>query len=133
MLLYQLNHTKALHDKVVILSILTEEVAEVEEDKQLEMRYLGKGVYRLKVHYGFMETPTAPWILAQAKAQGLKVDLAEVKYYIGRMALIPAKRPTMPRWQRFLFLFMYRNAVSPVVFYSIPPEDVLELGIQVEF
>lgn len=133
MLLYQLNHTKALHEKVVILSILTEEVPEVAEEQQLEMRYLGKGVYRLKAHYGFMETPTAPWILAQAKAQGLKVDLAEVKYYIGRMALIPAKRPTMPRWQRFLFLFMYRNAVSPVVFYSIPPEDVLELGIQVEF
>jgi KUP system potassium uptake protein len=133
MLLYQLNHTKALHEKVVILSILTEEVPEVSEEQQLEMRYLGKGVYRLKAHYGFMETPTAPWILAQAKSQGLKVDLSEVKYYIGRMALIPAKKPTMRRWQRFLFLFMYRNAVSPVVFYSIPPEDVLELGIQVEF
>ncbi|MFH1033359.1 MAG: KUP/HAK/KT family potassium transporter [Pseudomonadota bacterium] len=133
MLLYQLNHTKALHEQVVILSILTEQVAEVAEEQQLEMRYLGKGVYRLKAHFGFMETPTAPWILAQAKARGLKVDLARVKYYIGRMALIPAQKPTMPRWQRFLFLFMYRNAVSPVVFYSIPPEDVLELGIQVEF
>lgn len=47
------------------------------------------------------------------------------------MALIPAKRPTMPRWQRFMFI--YRNAMNPVVFYSIPPEDVLELGIPVEF
>jgi KUP system potassium uptake protein len=137
MLLFQLNHTKALHEKVVILSILTEEEPEVPEDRQLEIRHLGKGVYRIKAHFGFMEIPTAPWILAQAKGErGMKLDLSEVKYYMGRIALIPTKDPLRGRWrrwQRLLFRFMYRNAVSPVVFYSIPPEDVLELGIQVEF
>jgi KUP system potassium uptake protein len=137
MLLFQLNHTKALHEKVVILSILTEEEPEVPEERHLELRYLGKGVYRIKAHFGFMETPTAPWILAQVKALGkMELDLSGVKYYMGRMALIPsANRELKPwqRWQRLLFRFMYRNAVSPVVFYSIPPEDVLELGIQLEF
>jgi KUP system potassium uptake protein len=133
MLLYQLNHTNSMHEQVILLSLLTENVPVVEPDKRLDVRRMGQGIYRLSGHYGFMEMPKVPELMAQAKEKGLDIDLDKVKYYLGRISLVPADKPGMSRIRRFLFSFMQRNQISPVVYYEMPPQDVLELGVQVEF
>jgi KUP system potassium uptake protein len=94
---------------------------------------LGHGVYRVIGHTGFMETPDVPQILALAHRQGADIDLDQVTYYLGRITLVPGLRKTMSRWRRFLFTFMLRNAVSRSTYLSIPPANVLEIGVQMEF
>jgi KUP system potassium uptake protein len=133
MLLRYLTQTRALPEKLVILSILTSDVPYVEEAGRMETRALGHGVYRVIAHTGFMETPDVPQILALAQRQGADLDLDQVTYYLGRITLVPGMRRTMSRWRRFLFTFMLRNAVSRSTYLSIPPANVLEIGVQMEF
>ena len=133
MLLHYVNQTKAAHEKVVILSVLTADVPEVEPSKRLEAHGLGHGVYRITAHYGFMETPDVPQILVQSRAHGVHIDLDNVTYYMGRITLVPAWKKTLPKWRRFLFTFMLRNAVSRATYLGIPPSKVIEIGVQMEF
>jgi KUP system potassium uptake protein len=35
-------------------------------------------------------------------------------------------------WREQLFVFMARNAVRATAFFKLPPERVVELGVQVE-
>ena len=102
MLLHYVNQTRAVHEKVVILSVLTADVPEVEPSKRVEAHGLGHGVYRVTGHYGFMETPDVPQILVQSRAHGVDIDLDNVTYYMGRITLVPAWKKTLPKWRRFL-------------------------------
>ncbi|MFI5332303.1 MAG: potassium transporter Kup, partial [Desulfobaccales bacterium] len=115
------------------LSVLTADVPEVEPSKRLEAHGLGHGVYRITANYGFMETPDVPQILAQSRAHGVDIDLDNVTYYMGRITLVPAWKRTLPKWRRFLFTFMLRNAVSRATYLGIPPSKVIEIGVQMEF
>ncbi|MGO9014022.1 MAG: potassium transporter Kup [Dissulfurispiraceae bacterium] len=133
MLQYHLNHIGALHERVLILSILTSDVPEVPDREKLDIRNLGQGVYRVTANTGFMETPDVPAMLALAKGKIPDIDPSSTVYYLGRMSLVPAKTRVMDPVRRFLFFFMQRNALSPVVYYGIPPDRVLELGVQLEF
>jgi KUP system potassium uptake protein len=133
MLQYHLNHIGALHEKILILSILTTDVPEVRDENKLEVRNLGQGLYRVTAQTGFMETPDVPAILALAKFKIAGLDLESTVYYLGRISLVPAKERSMDPIRRFLFLFMHRNSVSPVIYYNIPPDKILELGVQLEW
>jgi KUP system potassium uptake protein len=133
MLQYHLNHIGALHEKILILSILTTDIPEVRDQDKLEIRNLGQGLYRVTAQTGFMETPDVPALLTLAKFKIPDLDLESTVYYLGRMSLVPAKERIMDPIRRFLFLFMHRNAVSPVIYYNIPPDKILELGVQLEF
>ena len=132
MLLRYLIQTCALPQHLVILSVLTSDVPEVDEDRRAEIHVLGHGVYRVTVHNGFMETPDVPAIL-QAQRRKMNIDLDQVTYYLGRITLVPARKKNINKFQRFLFTFMLRNAVSRSTYLNIPPAKVLEIGIQMEF
>ena len=133
MLQYHLNHIGALHEKILILSILTTDIPEVRDQDKLEIRNLGQGLYRVTAQTGFMETPDVPALLTLAKFKITDLDLESTVYYLGRMSLVPGKERIMDPIRRFLFLFMHRNAVSSVIYYNIPPDKILELGVQLEF
>jgi KUP system potassium uptake protein len=133
MLLRYLNQTRALPEKLVILSILTTDVPVVKESERLDIAGLGHGLYRVTAHTGFMETPDVPQILAQVRRQGVDIDLNQVTYYLGRITLVPAPRRSLSRWRRFIFAFMLRNAFSRSAYLGIPTSQVLEIGVQMEF
>ena len=133
MLFYQLNHTNSIHEQVILLSISTVGVPVVDAADRMEMRHMGQGIHRVLAKFGFMETPKLPELLALAKEKGLEIDLDKVTYYLGRISLVPSNKPALGRLRRLLFGFMQRNQTSPVVYYEIPPQNVLEIGIQVEF
>lgn len=133
MLLQHVNSNKALHEQVVILSITTEDVPVVPEAKRITVSSLGQGVYRVMARTGFMESPDAPALLRQAARQGLPIDVRHAKYYLGRISLVPARHPAMSPPRRALFAFLHRNATNPATYYNIPPEHVLELGVQLRF
>lgn len=131
-LLHNLKHNKVLHERVVLLTILGEEIPYVRTAERLKVQDLGKGFYRIIGRYGFMEDPNVPELLERAKAEGLEFKPLETTYFLGRETLIPSQKPGMAKWRTRLFGFMSRNAHRATSYFRIPPNRVVELGAMVE-
>ncbi len=132
-LLHHLKHNKVLHQQVVLLSILSEEVPEIPDAERITIQKLSQGFYRITARYGFMETTDVPAILARAREAGLDSKPLDTTYYLGREQLIPTGTTPLWSWRKKLFVFMSRNSRSATQFYGIPPNRVVELGAQIEF
>lgn len=148
-LLHHLKHNKVLHERVILMSVVTEEIPSVDEDDRLDYRDLGEGFLKVIAHYGFMESPDIPRALAElGKAPGdgrpAAIKALETSYFLGRETLIvtrnsPAHVPIpdaigrMSMWRKRLFILMTRNARSATEFFGLPPNRVVELGAQIQF
>jgi len=84
------------------------------------------------VQYGFMEDPDVPAALMEACEKGLPIDTSDLTYFLGRETIIVTRRKGMAIWREKLFVLMARNAVRATAFFRLPPERVVELGVQVE-
>jgi KUP system potassium uptake protein len=133
-LLHHLRHNKVLHEEVVFLSIITEDVPEVDAAERTAVESLGQGIYRVTARYGFMETPNVSAIIARCCGEHhLRAPAEDTSYYLGRPRLLPTGPAPMTRWRKSLFVFMARNARSAADFFAIPRDRVVELGMQIEF
>jgi KUP system potassium uptake protein len=132
-LLHHLKHNKVLHEQVVLLSILSEEVPEIPDAERITIERLPQGFYRITARYGFMESTNVPAILARAREAGIDNKPLDTTYYLGREQLIPTGTTPLWSWRKKLFVFMSRNSRSATAFYGIPPNRVVELGAQIEF
>jgi KUP system potassium uptake protein len=131
-LAHNLRYNKVLHEHVVTLMVTTQPVPHVSADEQITVRPLGQGLFDLVVRYGFMEDPDVPDALARARERGLELDDEDVTFFLGRETLIVTRAPGMAIWRERLFVLMARNAVRATAFFRLPPERVVELGVQVE-
>jgi len=131
-LLHNLKHNKVLHERVVLLTALTEERPHVPEDKRVEVIPRRHGVYRIVLRYGYMENPDIPQALSNIQVPGLEFKPMETTYFLGRETLLATKNPGMAIWREHLFSWMSRNALSAAYFFDLPPNRVVELGTQVE-
>jgi KUP system potassium uptake protein len=134
-LLHHLKINQVLHENVIILTTLTEEVPRVSTADRLEIQDLGGGFYRAFAHYGFMQAPNVPVIMRLCRDFGLipNVDPDTTAYYLGHATLIPSTaKGGMALWRKRLFTFMARNAQPPAPFFQLPPGRAVELGAQVE-
>jgi KUP system potassium uptake protein len=133
MLLHHIERNQVLHQRVLLLHVSIEDAPRVPASERLTIEPLDQGFYRIAVHYGFMQTPNLPAALGLCEKFGLKLNLDEATYYLGRETLIPTdKVPGMALWRERLFAFMSRNAARGTAFFHIPAENVVEIGIQVE-
>jgi KUP system potassium uptake protein len=132
-LLHHLKHNKVLHQQVVLLSIVSADVPEVDDPERLQVTPLEHGFFRVTAEYGFMETPNVPRVLAMSERFGLRARPGDTSYFLGRERLIATGRSPMVRWRKKLFSFLSRNARSATEFFGIPPNRVVELGAQIEF
>jgi len=130
-LLHNLKHNKVLHEQVVIMTVITEEIPWVPGEERVTVEPLEKGIYRVKARYGFIQDPRAQDVLDCAKEKGLDLDLMKTTFFLGRESLIPSTRAGMYLWQKKLFAVMARNAQRFTDFFRIPPNRVVELGMQV--
>jgi KUP system potassium uptake protein len=131
-LAHNLRYNKILHDRVVVLNVMTARVPYVDAAERVAVQPLGDGVSFVRVQYGFMDDPNVPEALRLAAAHGLDADLEDVTYFLGRETIIVSQRRGMARWRERLFVLMARNAVRATAFFRLPPERVVELGVQVE-
>ncbi len=129
-LLHNIKHNKVVHDCVVLLSVVVEETPHLSEEERSAWTTLGEGVYRLTVRYGFMEDPNLPETLARLDGP-VSFDAMATSYFLGRETLIPTEHPGMSIWREHIFAWMNRNASSAATFFSLPPNQVIELGAQV--
>ena len=131
-LAHNLRHNKVLHRHVVTLMVTTQPVPHVSREQRIAVRELGQGVFDVVLSYGFMEDPDVPEALVLACERGLSLDADDITYFLGRETLIVTKAPGMAMWRERLFVLMARNAVRATAFFRLPPERVVELGVQVE-
>jgi KUP system potassium uptake protein len=131
-LAHNLRYNKVLHEHVVTLMVTTQPVPHVPPDQRVTVRTLGHGVFDVVARYGFMEDPNVPEALTRAREHGLELDEGDITYFLGRETLIVTKTPGMAMWREKLFILMARNAVRATTFFRLPPERVVELGVQVE-
>jgi KUP system potassium uptake protein len=130
-LFHNLKHNKVVHENVVTLTIVTEDVPRVPQQRRLEIEELGQGFTRIVIRHGYMELLNIPAMLKEAAKHGVSYDPMKTTFILGRETLIPAGKQ-LPRWRARLFGFMSRNSQRATIHYGIPPNRVIEIGSQVD-
>jgi len=131
-LLHNLKHNKVLHEHVILLTVVVEEIPRVPAAERVEVSEIGPGFHRLVVHCGFMEQPDVPAALRRARDAGLRYVPMETTFFIGRETLLRSGKGNMAPWRKRLFAFMSRNAQRATVHYHLPPNRVIEIGAEVQ-
>jgi KUP system potassium uptake protein len=130
-LLHALKHFKALHRHNVILTVETAETPTVAPDERVAMDWLSPSFARLRLRYGFMETPNVPKALAAAKKLGWDFDIMSTSFFLSRRLVRAGTKSAMPRWQDHIFMALTRNADDASSYFRIPTDRVVEIGMQV--
>src|ERR1051325_9113991 len=130
-LLHNIKHNKVVHKNVVLMTVETEDRSHLAENERYEWKDLGHGVYRLMLHFGFIEDQDIPSVLDRVPLQGVPFNQM-TSYFLGRETLVPTNQPGMAIWREHLFAWMMRNSSSASVFFNLPANQVIELGAQVE-
>jgi KUP system potassium uptake protein len=120
---------RALREHVVLVTVTTDHVPHVKPADRVRFEELGHGFFRVWIHAGFMEKPSVPRLLASAK---LPVDLQDVTYFLGRETFVAGKGGKMGVFSESLFAFLSRNSKSATSWFGIPPDQVVELGMQID-
>jgi KUP system potassium uptake protein len=133
-LLHNLNHNKVLHERVVLLTVRSEDIPHVGDEQRVDVQPLGHDFQRVTVHYGFKDEPDLPAALELAARQrGLEFNIMETSFFLSRQTLVPTpSAPGMALWREKLFAAMSRNASSATAFFKIPTNRVVELGTRIE-
>ena len=126
------QHNHVLHANTALLHITTEDVPRVPNSDKVTVEKLESGFHRIVARFGFMEHPRMENILALCREQGMEFKPDDISFFLGREKLRIGTPPAMQRWRAGLFLFMSRNAMDASTFFDIPPENVIEVGIQLE-
>jgi KUP system potassium uptake protein len=131
-LMHHMKHNQVLHRQVVLFSLETRPVPWVDTSTALQVLDLGHGIYRVIAPIGFMQTPDVPQIIGYCAAHGLETQRMTTTYYLGRHTLLTSGASKVAYWRKLLFSFLSRNARSPTSFFNLPPNRVVELGLQIE-
>ena len=96
---------------------------------------MGHGFYRLKVHFGFMDSPDVAAGLELCRDKGLEFDLMQTTFFLSRAIVVPASGDAgangMAEWRESMFATMARNARTAADYYNIPANCVIELGTKI--
>lgn len=131
-LLHNLKHNKVMHERVVFLTVANEDVPRVPDDERIEIDMLmPQSVYQVIVHYGFMEDPDMQHVIRLLAQRGLRIEVDDTTFFLGKATLARAERHGLFTWRRDLFRWMQRNAPSAAEYFKLPPDRVVELGTQI--
>lgn len=133
-LLHHVKANKVLHETVVLLSVVTEEVPTVPEAERLEVREIGhgNGVWRVISRYGYMESPDVAALMERVRDSGVPVKLHEATYYFNREMIITGGDTKMWNWQKRLYSLLSRNARPVRDYYRLPPMQIIEVGLPIQ-
>lgn len=131
-LLHNVKHNKILHDRVIILTVITEDKPHLPPEDRVEVIDSGEGFYRVRLRHGFMEDVDIPAAMSGVDAAGGPIRSLDTSYFLSRQTLIASSRPGMAIWREHLFAWMVQNAESPMEFFKLPSNRVVELGSQIE-
>ncbi len=131
-LLHNLKHNKVLHERNIILTVVTVDTPVADADERMETLALGDSFYKVTLRFGFAEDADVPQTLLSVADCGLPFDLMDTTFFLSRESIVATDRPGMALWRDKLFAFLQRNAMPATAFFRIPGNRLIELGTQVE-
>ena len=131
-LLHNLLHNQVLHEQVVLLTVVYEDIPRVPAQRRFEVDSYGEGFFRVILHFGFTDEPDVPEALKLCHLDDLDFSPMRTTYFLSRETVIASKLVGMARWREALFAFMLKNANGNLRFFKLPVNRVIELGTQVE-
>ncbi len=131
-LLHHVKANRCLHQTVVLLSIVTEEVPTVPHDRQLDLHEVGEGLWRAVGHYGYMESPDVGVLMEAVKNRGVSINPHAATYFFNREMIITGGNARMFEWQKSLYSFLSRNARPAKDYYQITPSQIIEIGLPLQ-
>jgi KUP system potassium uptake protein len=130
-LLHNLKHNKVLHEHNVILTVETAQTPRVDPTERVRMEAISDKFAKVRLRFGFMESPNVPKALAIARKLGWQFDIMSTSFFVSRRSLKPSSHSGMPRWQDHLFIGLSRSANDATDYFQIPTGRVVEVGTQV--
>jgi KUP system potassium uptake protein len=130
-LLHNLKHNKVLHERNVILTIVTANTPRVPEADRVKIKPVSERFRCVALTFGYMESPNVPKALAIARKLGWQFDIMSTSFFLSRRSLKPAADSGLPHWQDRLFIALARSASDATDFFHIPTGRVVEVGTQV--
>jgi KUP system potassium uptake protein len=131
-LLHNLKHNKVLHERVVLLTVITQENSRVPENERLTVEPLPCNFHRIALRYGFSEEPNIPQALERTREYGLVFNMMETSFFLSRETFVPSIRPDLSPVREKIFIWLSNSAVNATEFFKIPSNRVVELGTQIE-
>jgi KUP system potassium uptake protein len=131
-LLSLLKTTKVLHQRVIFMTFQTLEVPYVPLNESLKIENIAHDIWRVIMTIGYMETPDVQKTMLLCEQHGLPLRMKDTTFFLGRDVVLPTDAAGMSLWRERIFAFMSRNAISPAMYFNIPPAHVVEVGLQVE-
>lgn len=131
-LMWHVKHSRALHERVFILTVITQMVPLVSPENCLTFELVVPGIWRAVANFGFMERPDVPAVLRQAQRSGCSIDLSDVTYFVGHETVVRCDdHKGLPAWVETMFAFMQRNSAHVTDYFRLPPDTVVEVGREV--
>ena len=131
-MLHNLKHNHVLHDRNILLTVVVEDKPYVTKGNRFLINDLGKNFYRVKLFYGFMQTPDIPFALELCDSQGLPFDMMTTSFFVSRALIVSGPKPGMAKWRERLFVALSKNAMNATDFFKIPANRVIEMGTRIE-
>jgi KUP system potassium uptake protein len=131
-LLHHVKSNRCLHQTVVLLSIMTEDVPTVSAERRLTLREIGEGIWRAVGRYGYMESPNVSTLMAEVHERGVAINPQGATYFFNREMIITGGNAKMWEWQKRLYGVLSRNASPARDYYQIPPSQIIELGLALQ-
>jgi len=131
-MIWHVKHNRALHEHLFVLRVQILSVPWVTAEKRISLAEVAPNFWRAEACFGFMERPNIPELLLASKSLGCGIDVGDVTYYVGHETVIRREQGDgLPAWQERIFAVMERNAIHVSDFFSLPTDQVVEIGRQV--
>jgi KUP system potassium uptake protein len=128
-LMHNLKHNRVLHDRLVFITAETTSEPRIEGDR-VTVKQLPLGAWLVEARFGYMEQPDVPKALRACAPFGLEIDPRQASYFLGRRVIRMSARSALPYWQQRIFIMMANQSARAIEFFRIPPDRVVELGMQ---
>ncbi|SNT27073.1 potassium transporter Kup [Tropicimonas sediminicola] len=130
-LLHNLKHNGVLHEHIIVVTVETSYRPRLDDADRVQIDRLSDRFDRVRLRFGFMETPNVNRALGLCRRRGLDFEGRKTSFFLGRRKLVARPEIGMPAWQDRLYILMSRFAADPSDFYHLPRDRVVELGSQV--
>jgi KUP system potassium uptake protein len=131
-LLHNLKHNHVLHERIVLMKVVTKDIPHVPDDQRLAITHLDHNFHLIEVGYGFMDEPNIPRALAQLRLLRFHFNLLETSFFVGREKVVLKAGAGIWTWRKRVFLFIHRTMMNATDYFHIPTNRVVTLGGQVE-
>ena len=129
-LMHNLKHNRVLHDILVFISVETTDEPRADPDNRVTVKQLPLGAWLVEARFGYMEQPDVPAALRACEPLGLSIDPAQASYFLGRRVIRTSAKSALPFWQQRIFIMLANQSARAIEFFRIPPDRVVELGMQ---